>query len=225
VEKLAYDPPELASDSLGPHEPRSARALLGDETLLLRHEAGDPRAFDELFRRYRQPLFHFILRFLRDESASQDAVQDVFLKVLRHPGSFEARSRFSTWLHAIARNLCLDMLRKRRLRNHPSLDQQLPNESGEASGPPLVERLRADGPPPDEDAARGPLRLKLLVAIRAIPPEQRQVFLLREVAGLCFQEIAQESRISVNTAKSRMRYALGNLRRALDAQGVDADAL
>ncbi len=225
MEKLCYDPPVLESRDAGPSEPRAARAALGDEALLLRHEAGDPRAFDELFRRYRQPLFHFILRFLRDESASQDAVQDVFLKVLRHPGAFEARSRFSTWLHAIARNLCLDMLRKRRLRNHPSLDQPVAGDGDEPAGPPLVERLRADDPPPDEDAARSPLRLKLLVAIRAIPPEQRQVFLLRELAGLGFHEIASEARISVNTAKSRMRYALGNLRRALDAQGVDADAL
>lgn len=222
MDRTQYVPPELESKTALCGQP--ARAL-GDEELLLRHEAGSAEALDELFRRYRQPLFHFILRFLRDETESHDAVQDVFLKVIRHPGAFAARSRFSTWLHAVARNLCLDMLRKRRLRNHPSLDQPAPLASGEPGATPAVERLACQAPAPDELAARTPARVQLLVAIRAIPAEQRQVFLLREVAGLGFAEIAKETRISVNTAKSRMRYALVNLRRALAAQGITADPL
>lgn len=201
---------------------RHRRALrqLADVELLRRYEAGDGRAFEELFRRYRQPLFRFVLKFLRDEDASRDTVQDVFVKVLRAPERFEARSRFSTWLHAIARNLCLDLLRKRKLRNHPSLQEPIQAPGREVQGPPLIERLPAEQRPTDLEAARRPLRLQLLVAIRAIPAEQRRVFVLRELAGLGFAEVAAALDIPLNTAKSRMRYALINLRRALAELGV-----
>ncbi len=209
-----------AAGARGLRRLRRTLRQLGDVELLRRYEAGDGRAFEELFRRYRQPLFRFVLKFLRDEDASHDTVQDVFVKVLRAPERFEARSRFSTWLHAIARNLCLDLLRKRKLRNHPSLQEplQAPGQGGQ--GPPLVERLPAEQRPTDLEAARRPLRLQLLVAIRAIPVEQRRVFVLRELAGLGFAEVAAALDIPVNTAKSRMRYALVNLRRALAELGV-----
>ncbi|MBN2495196.1 MAG: sigma-70 family RNA polymerase sigma factor [Deltaproteobacteria bacterium] len=214
MNRLDYKAPQLALRS-------KEWSALSDVELLLRYEGGEPEAFEQLFRRYREPLFRFILRFLRNESDSHEALQDVFLRVLRDPSRFHARSRFSTWLHAIARNLCLDMLRKRKIRAHRSLD--------EPSGPaerPLVEQLPAAGPSPDRQAARGPLRLKLLVAIRSLSPPQRQVFLLREVAGLPFCEIAKVLGIPLNTAKSRMRYALGHLRRALAEldENLDGDA-
>ena len=188
---------------------------LSDLSLLQQYEQGDQKAFERLFRRYREPLYRFVLRFLRDEQASADAVQDVFLKVLKDPTRFEARSRFSTWLHAIARNLCLDLLRKKKIRNHPSLSQPTKLDAANPNGPPLVEQIACDQPPTDEQASRRPLRIQLLVAIRSIPIEQRRVFLLRELAGMRFVAISQLLGIPVNTAKSRMRYALINLRRAL----------
>lgn len=191
-----------------------------DLELLERFEQGDRSAFEKLFARYRGPLFRFVLLFLRDEEASRDAVQDVFLRVLRDPSRFEARSRFSTWLHSIARNLCLDMLRKRRLRNHTSLSQPVTPE-----GPPLVEAIASDEAPVDALAERRPLRLKLLVAIHSLPIEQRQVFLLRELAGLTFSDIARTLGTPSNTAKSRMRYALHNLRRAALELGLTSDCL
>lgn len=188
---------------------------MGDIELLRLYESGDNQAFDMLFRRYKKPLYRFILKFLRDEEASRDAVQDVFIKVLKNPSRFEARSRFSTWLHAVAKNLCLDMLRKRKIRNHPSLSQAPKGKDGMDAGPALSERLRAPGLGTDEEAERGSVRLRLLVAIRSIPLQQRRVFVLRELAGMSFREIAQELKIPLNTSKSTMRYALGNLRKAL----------
>lgn len=198
----------------GTHE-----APVSDEELLARYEGGDEAAFDELFSRYRKPLFHFILRFLRDESASRDALQDLFLRVIRDPSRFQARSRFSTWLHAVARNLCIDMLRKRKHRKAISLDQPTGHDTG-VPRPPLVEQIEHPCASPERRAGNGSLRLKLLVAIRSIPAEQRVVFLLREVGGLPFAEISRLTGIPLNTSKSRMRYALANLRRALGELGV-----
>lgn len=193
-----------------------------DEELLARYEAGDQDAFQELFRRYRKPLFHFILRFLHDENASRDALQDLFLRVIRDPSRFQARSRFSTWLHAVARNLCIDMLRKRKHRKAVSLDQPSGPSSSGIPRPPLVEQIEHPCASPERKAGDGSMRLKLLVAIRSIPAEQRVVFLLREVGGLPFAEIAKLTGIPLNTSKSRMRYALTNLRRAMGELGVDA---
>jgi len=220
-----YQRPGLQSGKAAGRQARAALRKLDDVSLLKRYEAGEHKAFEELFRRYRQPLFRFVLRFLRDEDASRDAVQDVFLKVIRDPSRFEARSRFSTWLHAIARNLCLDLLRKRKLRNHPSLSEPIDAAGRRGVGPPLVERIPAEQRATDAEASRRPMRLTLLVAIRAIPVEQRRVFLLRELAGLGFAEIAEALQIPINTAKSRMRYALTNLRRALDELGLGPDEL
>jgi RNA polymerase sigma-70 factor (ECF subfamily) len=197
-----------------------SRKKLSDEKLYSRYEAGDEKAFDELFRRYRKPIFHFILRFLRDTNASQDAVQDLFLRVIRDPSRFQARSRFSTWLHTVARNLCIDLLRKRKHRNALSLDQPGPPRGSPYPRPRLIEELRSKDPSPEQSVANGSLRVKLLVAIHSIPDEQRVVFLLREISGFSFAEIAQVVGIPHNTAKSRMRYAIFNLRKALFKLGV-----
>jgi RNA polymerase sigma-70 factor (ECF subfamily) len=226
---MEYMPPAIIRTRKAPGEKtlRAAtrRKKLSDEELLVRYEKGDKTAFEELFARYRRPIFHFILRFLRDEHASQDAVQDLFLRVIRDPSRFQARSRFSTWLHAVARNLCIDMLRKRKHRLAVSLDQPgfKPDQdsSFSQSGPPLVERLPGNSSSPERAARRGFLRVKLLVAIRSLPDEQRVVFLLREVGGLPFAEISKILCVPLNTAKSRMRYALINLRRIIEELGIE----
>jgi len=197
---------------------RTAECKPSDEELLERYRGGNHAAFEEIFRRYRRRIFFFVLRFLRDKNASEDAVQDLFLRVIRDPSRFQARSRFSTWLHTVARNLCIDLLRKQKYRRAASLDQ--PRQTGDSGRPgtPLVEEIRSPNDSPEQEAGRGSTRLKLLHAIKAIPDEQRVVFLLREVGGLSFADIARIVGSPLNTTKSRMRYALCNLRRVMGGQ-------
>jgi RNA polymerase sigma-70 factor, ECF subfamily len=217
---MARTPPPLPST----HEHTRCDSIpqrpLADEELLSRYQKGDQASFEELFRRYRRRIFHFILRFLRDKNASEDAVQDLFLRVIRDPNRFQARSRFSTWLHTVARNLCIDMLRKQKYRRVTSLDQPRNPRSYKRSGLPMVEEIHSPSPSPEKEARRGSMRVKLLKGIRSIPDEQRVVFLLREVGGLSFAEISEIVGTSLNTTKSRMRYALINLRKNLRDQGV-----
>lgn len=204
---------EMQQPALGGAEQLSRES---DERLLRRFQDGEQVAFEEIFRRHRQRLFRFILGFLRDRHASEDAVQDLFLKVVRDPGRFQARSRFSTWLHAVARNLCIDLLRKRRYRRAASLDRPRPDRLGRADGPPAIEQVPGHEHSPHWHAERSSERLRLLAALSRLPDEQRVVFLLREVAGLPFAEIARVMHAPLNTTKSRMRYALANLRRLLE---------
>ncbi|MBW1811702.1 MAG: sigma-70 family RNA polymerase sigma factor [Deltaproteobacteria bacterium] len=217
---MNHVPPPLSQAQNRTRRVPSDEQRVSDEELLVRYQSGDEAAFDELFSRYRRRIFHFILRFLRDKNASEDALQDLFLRVIRDPSRFQARSRFSTWLHTVARNLCIDLLRKQKYRRVTSLDQPRSRSLHRRMSTPMIEEIKSPEASPETKARHGSLRLKLLVAIRSIPDDQRVVFLLREVGGLSFAEIAKIVGSPLNTTKSRMRYALINLRKVLREMGL-----
>jgi RNA polymerase sigma-70 factor (ECF subfamily) len=182
-----------------------------DERLMLRFQGGDARAFEVLVRRHRTPLFSFLLRLTRDRARAEDLCQDTFLKVVRASDGWAPRARFQTWLYAIARNQAVDDARRQTFRRAEPLDGRGAAEaaSGDAA--------------PDRAADGALLRPRLEAALDALPPEQREVFLLREHAGLRFHEIAEVTGVAQNTVKSRMRYALDGLRETLRALGVAPD--
>ena len=189
-----------------------------DEELLAAFQAGDAKAFERLLRRHRGPLFTFLLRMVGDRQRAEDLTQEAFLRLVRAAARWEARAKFQTWLYTVARNLCVDASRRDRFRRVDSLDASVPGSDGE--GPPLVEHIPSDGAMPDRAADSALVRPALERALGALPGEQREVFLLREQAGLPFKEIAELVGCNENTVKSRMRYALEALRRHLTAAGV-----
>jgi RNA polymerase sigma-70 factor (ECF subfamily) len=177
-----------------------------DETLMLRFRAGEARAFEVLVSRHRTPVFSFLLRLTGDRGRAEDLCQEVLLKVVKASERWEARARFRTWLYAIARNLAVDEARRAVLRRADPLE-----DAPGAAEP---------RPGPEDAAASSLLRPKLEAALAALPAEQREVFLLREHAGLRFAEIAEVTGTAENTVKSRMRYALEGLRARLAVLGV-----
>jgi RNA polymerase sigma-70 factor (ECF subfamily) len=178
-----------------------------DEALLAAYRGGNVAAFETLLGRYRRPLFNVVLRTVRDRGRAEEVYQDVWTKVVERSDDFRGDAKFSTWLYTIARNLSIDHLRKQRHRDHASLD--LPVAGGSST---LVQRVAGSGPTPDELAGGALLRSRLVEAVEALPDEQREVFVLRQVQGLAFSEIADVVGASTNTVKSRMRYALERLR-------------
>jgi RNA polymerase sigma-70 factor (ECF subfamily) len=186
--------------------------LESDERLMLRFQGGDVRAFEELVRRHRTPVFSFLLRLVRERGRAEDLCQETLLRVVRAAEGWEPRAPFRTWLYAVARNLAFDEARRQAFRRTEPLDD--PARAAEAS----------DDPPPDRAAEAALLRPKLEAALAALPDEQREVFLLREHAGLRFHEIAEVTGVPENTVKSRMRYALEGLRERLEALGVAPEA-
>jgi RNA polymerase sigma-70 factor (ECF subfamily) len=133
---------------------------------------------------------------------------------VQRASDFKHEARFSTWLYTIARNLCIDHSRKMKLRRHPSLDA--PTETSDGSRT-LLEVVPSSSTESDVERAAEwtAMRRSIVAAVEALPDDQREVFLLREVANLPFKEIAEVTGTPENTVKSRMRYALERLRMAL----------
>lgn len=184
-----------------------------DEELLRRFNEGDAEVFELLVRRYERPLYNFILRSVRRRERADELLQDVFLKVVQRSGDFKGNSKFSTWLYTIARNLCIDHSRKMVFRRHKSLDA--PGRSDGEDGPTLLERTASEEPRTDRVAIAKDLQVRITAAVEELPEEQKEVFLMRQVQGMAFKEIADVVGVPENTVKSRMRYALERLQRAL----------
>jgi RNA polymerase sigma-70 factor (ECF subfamily) len=183
-----------------------------DEALMLSYRDGDVRAFEVLVTRHRKPIYNFILRFVRDAAQAEDVLQETFLRVIKGADAYERQAKFTTWLYTIARNLCVDAARRGKHRKATSLDAP----TGADDGAPLID-LVADGKDGvDRQAIGRELQARIKQAVESLPDEQREIFLLREVADLQFNEIAQIVGCPENTVKSRMRYALEKLREALE---------
>jgi RNA polymerase sigma-70 factor, ECF subfamily len=189
-----------------------------DEELFAAYQQGDAGAFELLLRRHRGPLFTFLLRMLGHRERAEDLAQETFLRIIKGAQAWEHRARFQTWLFTIARNLCADAGRRDRFRKADSLDAEGPD--GEA---PLVDTVIGNEIDPARGAESAILRPLLQKALMALPVEQREVFILREQSGVAFKEIAEILGVNENTVKSRMRYAIEALRKALTAAGIDAD--
>ena len=191
---------------------------------MMRFQAGDRAAFAALVTRHKKAFYNFVLRLVRSPSAAEDLVQDVFVKVVQSAADFKHESKFSTWAYTIARNICIDHLRKMSLRQHPSLDQA---RGDSPDGPTLLDRT-ADAHPSasaERTAIGAQVAQRIVRCVEELPQEQREVFLLREVGNLPFKDIAQITGVPENTVKSRMRYALERLQESLSEYEDYARAL
>ena len=183
-----------------------------DESLMLRYQQGDRAAFSQLVRRHQTPLFNFALRQVRTPQVAEDVVQETFVRVVQNAADFKHEARFTTWVYTITRNLCIDHLRKKALRKHPSLDE---SRGEEGDGPTLGEQTADPRASVEREATGTELKERIARAVDTLPDEQREVFLMRELANLPFKEIAEITNVPENTVKSRMRYALERLQEAL----------
>lgn len=197
-----------------------------DESLMVRYQRGDRHAFTVLVRRHQSALFNFAVRQIGAPPAAEEVVQEAFVRVVQNAADFKHEARFTTWIYTIVRNLCIDHLRKRALRRHPSLDEASGGKSGDgAEGPTLGERTENPRASVEREATGRELAVKIAAAVQALPDDQREVFLLREGSNLPFKEIAAITGVPENTVKSRMRYALERLQQALSDYEEYAHAL
>ena len=178
---------------------------------------GNVQAFTELMSRHERALWNFVRRFVADAASAEDLLQEVFLRVVRNADEWQPTAKFSTWIYTIARNLCTDHARRMTHRRAASLDgPALADGHGDGSGP-----RRIDGVVGADRGGEAALQSREIAeriehALAALPVEQREVFLMRELQDMPFADIAVAVGASLPTVKSRMRYALERLRVALD---------
>ncbi len=210
---------------MGGREPAAARAP-SDAAVVERARAGDHEAFRVLVERYQARLFRLALRVLRDEEQARDAVQDAFLKIYRSLDRFEGRSSFYTWAYRLVMNQCLDARRRDRSDRHTEFEEERIADAAGAGNPSPIGAPPAASP--DADLERSELRGQIQHAIDALPEDARRTFLLREVDGLSYAEIARSLRIPKGTVMSRLHYARRRLRATLlevGSEGPSAGSL
>jgi RNA polymerase sigma-70 factor, ECF subfamily len=202
--------PELST--IAPPAPRSAQmegtrspeTAESEHKLMERYRAGDATAFNELYRRFRAPLRRFVAKLSCGQGEADEIIQEVWLAVIRGARSYRPTAKFSTYLFSIAH---------RRLQNHWRSRGRHARAFAAADSAPDADDVADEGAAVPEDwAARAELRGALMAALDRLPPPQRAVFLLKAEADLTLEEIAAATGASVETTKSRMRYALARLR-------------
>lgn len=197
--------------------PAAAAPAETDAALMLRYRDGDVRAFEMLYERHKGPLYRYLLRMCRDPEAANDLFQEVWGKVIASRERYEVRAQFNTFLFRIAHNSAVDYFRR-------SGRQQLREAEDVAD---LEEQLAgADAERPDARLSEAQLQTAFRQALQQLPQEQREVFVLYEETGLSLEDIGKLTGVAMETAKSRLRYALTKLRAALqhyrsDSVGLD----
>lgn len=186
---------------------------ISDGELVKQTLAGDQQAFEMLVRRYNVPLFNFICHCLGDYDQACDVSQQVFLQLYISMPTLRTGEPLKAWLFQVARNRCLDELRRKRAIHFSELEAS--NDEDDLSPLAIMPDTR---PLPDEIAERHDLQQALHRAIEGLPPKFRSVVLLRYTGQLSFSEIGQTLKMPEATAKTYFQRARPLLRAALQAQ-------
>ncbi|EKD50928.1 MAG: hypothetical protein ACD_62C00395G0018 [uncultured bacterium] len=187
---------------------------LSDEDLFALYQKGNYEAFPVLLARYRKPLYNFLHRLLGNTETADEAFQETFMRVIKSANEYKPTAKFSTWLYTIARNYGIDQKRKERFRNHMSLDDVNDQTANQ------VDQALSSNAQIAEITTTKELQAHLRAGLNELSSEQREVFVLREFQGLSFDEIGKVTGTSVNTVKSRMRYALTGLQKIFLELGI-----
>jgi RNA polymerase sigma-70 factor (ECF subfamily) len=164
---------------------------------------GEERAFTVLVERYQTRLLNFIYRTIGDRDRAEDLVQEVFIRVYRHLHRFDRSKKFSTWVYTIASNLAKNELRN-RARNPLVLFQTMQGSNDDEDRPLQFEDATAR---PDDLYRKRHLRELVEDTVAKLPEHHRQVFVLRELEGKSYEEIAEITDCNLGTVKSRLNRA------------------
>jgi RNA polymerase sigma factor (sigma-70 family) len=183
---------------------------LNDQELMRIVQSGDYSPASEIYDRYSGRIYNFAFRFLKNAEASEDAVQEVFVKMIKHANQFHGDAKLSTWLFSITANWCRDYLRKADNKSKESDDVLVTLPAPAELAPDRSFEQR-------EDAQR------VQRALQQLTPEQREAILLSRYQGLSYAEIAQIAGCSEGAVKTRVFRAMETLKKTLmgDARGGD----
>jgi RNA polymerase sigma factor (sigma-70 family) len=182
-------------------------ASLTDNQLISAYISGNEGAFATLLNRHKNRIYTAIYLLVRDEDLAHDLFQDTFIKIIDtlRQGRYNEQGKFLGWALRIAHNICIDHIRRKKVLKTTSEDSDAPVFRTVADACENVEELMI----------RSHTHDTLRAYIDRLQPEQREVLVLRHYANLPFKEIADLTRVSLNTALGRMRYALLHIRKMM----------
>jgi RNA polymerase sigma-70 factor, ECF subfamily len=182
-----------------------------DAALMLRVKQGDTGAFTQLVDKYKQPVMNLAFRTLHDETEAEDLAQTVFLQVFKSAHRYQITAKFSTWLFTIARNLCLNEIRRRARHRAESLDAPHPEQEDQ----PLQQFEDKKTVAPPENLLHGELEQKIAEAMAGLPHNQRMAILLCRQEELSYEEIAEVLGCSLSATKSLIHRGRETLKQKL----------
>jgi RNA polymerase sigma-70 factor (ECF subfamily) len=189
-------------------------SLADDETLVARVQAGDSTAFDLLVQRYKERLYATVYHMTSNHEDANDLVQEAFIKAYKSIGSFKCESSFYTWVYRIAVNRTINHLKRRKNRNHFSLDDVDTNIQADPDFVELMSHVT-----PRREAGLTELQEKLNEALQKLSEPHRAVVVMHDVQGMTHADIAKVMKCSEGTVRSRLFYARQQL------QGLLSDYL
>lgn len=185
---------------------------LNDHQLIDLYLEGQERAFEELLSRHQQKIYTSIYLFVKDQAVAEDIFQEVFIKIIDtlRKGKYNHEGKFLQWAMRIAYNMCVDTFRRNKRRPFVSATETFD----------IFDILQSSDDNAEQSMIRSQTHDKVRKLVDALPPEQREVVILRHYADMSFKEIAKLTRVSINTALGRMRYALINMRKMIEEREI-----
>jgi len=186
-----------------------------DAELIERLRGGDPSAMGELLSRHQQRLYNIALRMVSNRDDAAEVTQDAIVKIIQHLDGYRSEAQVTTWMTRIVMNQAITRLRRRKLRDHASLDSTR-SAGGEDQGLSLGQFLEnAQEPRPDQRVEQEEMIEQMLSAIDRLDTDYRAVLVLRDLEELDYQTIAQTLELKVGTVKSRLFRARLALRQEM----------
>ena len=185
---------------------------LNDQQLIAEYLKGNERAFETLLTRHKEKIYTSIYLFVKETSLAEDIFQEVFIKIIdtSRKGKYNHEGKFVQWALRISYNMCVDYFRRSKRRPKVS-----PTETFD-----IFDVLQNPEPNAEQTIIRSQTHNKIRSLVDQLPAEQREVVILRHYADMSFKEIAKLTRVSINTALGRMRYALINIRKMVEEREV-----
>ena len=189
-----------------------------EEEIIQRVIGGDKNAFEGLVLTNQKNVYNLALKMTRNEDDALDISQEAFIKAFKQLRNFRGDSRFSVWMYRLTYNLCIDFIRKKPKNNTTSLYYE--DEGGETA-PLEIPDIRDL---PEDSVLRTEMRKNIDEGIKDLPLKHREVLVMREIAGMTYDEIAKTLRINEGTVKSRLARARLKLIDILKEKGTFPDS-
>ncbi len=187
--------------------------IISNKQLISRYLEGDINGLEILINRHKNRVFAYILMVVKDRQLADDIFQDTFIKVINtiKAGNYKEEGKFIQWVMRIAHNLIIDFFRR---------SKRIPVMENNNSDFDIFDTISIKDRSVEEKIITNQIHEDVRNLIEYLPPEQREVLVLRHYTGMSFKDIAEHTDVSINTALGRMRYALINLRKLVKDKDI-----